>query len=335
MRSALQKTFAAPEASRAEEPCGVLGDSPAMRRIFALLPRLAATQSTVLIEGETGTGKTLLAEAIHRKSARSDRPFVVVDCASIPAGLIESELFGHEKGAFTGAHAARIGAFEAAQGGTVFLDELGELPLELQPKLLRVLEERAIKRVGTTTAIPINVRVIAATNRDLRDLVESQRFRLDLYYRLNTVRLRIPPLRERREDIALLATHFWARATGDDAAVPPGELLESLLLRPWPGNVRELRGLIDRAVTLGDAEIDDEPPMTELPGTLESFDPAVPFRVAKERAVARWEGAYLKELIGRHQGNLTHAARSARMDRNYLRELLARRRVQVRDRGDS
>jgi transcriptional regulator with GAF, ATPase, and Fis domain len=185
----------------------LLGSSPAMRRIFALMPKLAASTSTVLLYGETGTGKGLIAESIHQEGPRATQPFVVIDCGAIPPTLIEAELFGHERGAFTGAHGARAGGFELAQGGTVFLDEIGELPLEMQPKLLRALEERTVKRLGGSERIALDVRVIAATSRDLHQEVNRGTFRSDLFYRLNVVRLRVPPLRERSEDSALLAAH--------------------------------------------------------------------------------------------------------------------------------
>jgi DNA-binding NtrC family response regulator len=322
-----------------------LGKSPAMRRLFAVLPRIAASDVAVLLEGETGTGKTLLADAIHRAGPRRAGPFVVVDCGAMAPSLVESELFGHEKGAFTGAHARREGAFELASGGTVFLDELGELPLDLQPKLLRALEEKAIRRVGGTTTVDLDVRVIAATNRDLRREVNRGAFRSDLYYRLNTIRLRVPALRERREDIALLAEHFWRAIAPDDQPEPPGELLADLMRRDWPGNVRELRSAVERAVLLGDpggldATGDHTPvPVPAAPGArAPSLSPEMlmdagfadeaaaqpAFRVAKERAVARWERAFVRSLVDRHDGNLSRAARAARMDRNHLRELLKR-----------
>ena len=302
-----------------------LGKSAAMRRLFAVLPRIAASDVSVLLEGETGTGKTLLAEAIHLHGPRRTGPFVVVDCGAIAPTLIESELFGHEKGAFTGAHARRAGAFEQAAGGTVFLDELGELPLDLQPKLLRALEDRVIRRVGGADTVALDVRVIAATNRDLRREVNHGTFRSDLFYRLNTIRMRVPALRERREDIPILVEHFWRRAAPDDQPEPPGELLVELMRRDWPGNVRELRSAVERAVLLGDpaaAEWDAEPaPAT--PTAVELVD-GQPFRVAKERAIATWERGYVRALIDRHGGNLSRAARAARTDRNHLRELLKR-----------
>jgi two-component system, NtrC family, response regulator GlrR len=304
-----------------------LGVSPAMRRIFALLQRIAPAESTVLLEGETGTGKGLIADLIHRKSARAAGPFVVLDCASIPPTLIESELFGHEKGAFTGAHAARPGVFEAAAGGTVFLDEIGELPLELQAKLLRALEERVVKRIGSQRLVRLDVRVIAATNRDLRESVNRGTFRADLYYRLDVVRLRIPPLRERREDIPLLVQHFYRIFTADDQATPPEALVAALREHGWPGNVRELRSAVERAVLMADPAVID-PTTTEL--APHAFDDQLSFREAKDRAVSGWERWYLSELVSRHQGNLSRAARAARMDRAHLRALLRRYGISAR-----
>jgi DNA-binding NtrC family response regulator len=315
-----------------------VGQSMVMRRIFAVLPRIAAAESTVLLEGETGTGKGLVAEAIHQESARAKKPFVVVDCSSIPPTLIEAELFGHQKGAFTGADKARAGAFEAAQGGTIFLDEVGELPLEMQPKLLRALEERTIKRIGSVEPIRLDVRVIAATNQDLRQSVNRGAFRSDLYYRLNVVRLHIPPLRERRDDIEMLVNLFYEQFTGRPDAVPPRELVEQLLGHDWPGTVRELRGAVERAVLMDDPELWREivhgapsAPSARGHSVGDEFDATLSFRAAKERAMARWERWYVTELVGRHKGNLSRAARAARMDRTHLRELLRRYNTPVKD----
>jgi two-component system, NtrC family, response regulator GlrR len=306
----------------------ILGASSAMRRIFAALPRIAESELTVLLEGETGTGKTVIAEAIHRASKRAQGPFCVLDCSAIPPTLIESELFGHVKGAFTGAHQSRAGAFEAARGGTVFLDEVGELPLEMQPKLLRALEERAVKRLGSVDSVRLDVRVLAATNRDLRREVDRGAFRADLFYRLHVVPIRVPPLRERPEDIAVLATHFYAQVAPDQLQGPPAELIGALCAQSWPGNVRELRSAVERSVLMQDVQLWDR---IKEPESQPSFAAPVitataelPFRVAKERAVARWERDYLKSLIGSTGGNLSAAARLARMDRNHLRELLSK-----------
>jgi DNA-binding NtrC family response regulator len=303
-----------------------LGRSIAMRRIFEALPRVAASDATVLIEGETGTGKTLLADALHQASPRAKAPFIVVDCGAIPPTLIESELFGHEKGAFTGALTTRIGAIEAAAGGTLFFDEIGELPIELQPRLLRVIEERTVKRVGSQQPIRVDVRVIAATNQDLRAAVNRGDFRTDLYYRLHVVSLRLPPLRERREDIPILVELFYEQLAGRPGA--PQQLVDELSRHEWPGNVRELRSAVERAVLLGDPALwnalTDETKGTAPsppPAAEEPFDETLSFRAAKERAMVRWERAYLAELLRRHNNNLSRAARAARMDRVYLREL--------------
>ena len=300
----------------------VLGQSAAMRRIFAMLPRIAKSASTILIEGETGTGKTLVASAIHDASPRSDGPFIVVDCAAMTPTLIESQLFGHVRGAYTGASDTRSGAFVAAKGGTVFLDEVGELPLAMQPKLLRVLEERVVTPLGETAPVPIDVRIIAATNRDLREQVNAGEFRADLFYRLHVVNLRVPPLRERKADITALASYFWQASAADGASLP-ADVLEEWQRRRWPGNVRELRSAIERLVLLGDLATPGD--MAEPEDTPESdltVDTGAPFRAAKERVVGRFERQYLGALIKQHHGNITQSARAARMDRNYLRELL-------------
>jgi transcriptional regulator with AAA-type ATPase domain len=228
----------------------MLGASTEMRRLFALLHRAARSDATVLLLGETGTGKDLAAEAIHLASDRASRPFVVIDCSAIPENLIESELFGHERGAFTGAVERRAGAFESAHGGTVFLDEIGELPRAMQPKLLRVLERRVVKPVGANQALQVDVRVVAATNRDLRAEVNRGNFREDLYFRLSVITARMPPLRDRDDDVTLLAESFW-RALAPDRPELPSELRERLRAHGWPGNVRELRNAVERAAALG------------------------------------------------------------------------------------
>jgi DNA-binding NtrC family response regulator len=298
-----------------------LGRSLAMRRLFSLLPRIAATDTTVLIEGETGTGKGVLAEAIHTASARAEGPFVVVDCGSIPPSLIESELFGHEKGAFTGATSSRVGAFEAAAGGTVFLDELGELPIEMQPKLLRALEERTVRRVGSVSSLDLDVRVIAATNRNLRQAVNRGTFRADLYFRLNIVRIDIPPLRERRDDIPLLVESFYQMFTGTTDPAPI-ELVQRLTNQDWPGNVRELRNAVERALLMQDTELWQAVTSDASTNASYQFDDAQTFRAAKERVVSQWEHWFVAELIGRHGGNTSRAARAVKMDRTHLRELM-------------
>ena len=234
---------------------GIIGDSPALRSVLAEVERVAPTDSTVLVLGETGTGKELIARAIHNLSPRSHRPFVSLNSAAIPAELLESELFGHEKGAFTGAIAPRIGRFEMADGGTLFLDEIGDIPLALQPKLLRVLQEQEFERVGSGTTHRINVRLVAATHRDLTQMVSQREFRMDLYYRLNVFPVELPPLRERRQDIPQLVSHFvelFSRRMGKRISHIPQDTVEAFTSYSWPGNVRELQNLIERAVIRAD-----------------------------------------------------------------------------------
>jgi formate hydrogenlyase transcriptional activator len=234
---------------------GIIGDSPALRSVLAEVERVAPTDSTVLVLGETGTGKELIARAIHNLSPRSHRAFVSLNSAAIPAELLESELFGHEKGAFTGAIAPRIGRFEMADAGTLFLDEIGDIPLALQPKLLRVLQEQEFERVGSGTTHRINVRLVAATHRDLTQMVSQREFRMDLYYRLNVFPVELPPLRERREDIPQLVFHFvklFSRRMGKRISHIPQDTVEAFTSYSWPGNVRELQNLIERAVIRAD-----------------------------------------------------------------------------------
>jgi transcriptional regulator with GAF, ATPase, and Fis domain len=317
----LDETISEP-ISRADRFGRVLGRSCAMRRMFALLERVASANASILIEGETGTGKSLLAEAIHEASPRAQRPFVVVDCGALPHDLLESELFGHERGAFTGAVETRIGLFESANGGTILLDEIGELPLDLQPKLLRALERRVIRRVGSHREIPVDVRLIAATHRDLRCAVNQKTFRSDLWYRLNTVRVAVPPLRERRDDIAFLVAKFYRELVGDPSAAPPTDLVRVMTRSLWRGNVRELRSAVERSLVGA--------PVIERDPSLES-DMAVPFKMAKTRATSEWEKRYLSELLPAHDGNVSRAARAAKMNRSHLSELVHRYGLVARD----
>ena len=255
----------------------IIGDSPALKRVLAQVEVVAPTDSTVLIQGETGTGKELIARAVHRLSGRRDRTFVKLNCAAIPTGLLESELFGHERGAFTGAIAQKVGRFELAHEGTIFLDEVGEIPLELQSKLLRVLQEQEFERLGSTRTIRVNVRLIAATNRDLANLVEANGFRSDLYYRLNVFPLTLPPLRDRPEDIPTLmryfAQHYAARMKKTIESIS-AKTLETLSRYHWPGNIRELENMVERAVILtqgtelqiplGELKTESRPPVREV-----------------------------------------------------------------------
>jgi formate hydrogenlyase transcriptional activator len=237
---------------------GIVGSSRSLRGVLDQIRTVARTDATVLIEGETGTGKELIAQAIHTNSRRRDRPFVKLNCAAIPLGLLESELFGHEKGAFTGAVTQKLGRFEAADGGTLFLDEIGDIPLELQAKLLRVLQEQEFERLGSTYTRRVNVRVVAATNQNLAALVTEKQFRMDLYYRLNVFPIALPPLRNRLEDIPLLVAHFVNRyATGMAKRIDKitSDAMESLVRYPWPGNIRELQNFIERAVILTNGDV--------------------------------------------------------------------------------
>jgi formate hydrogenlyase transcriptional activator len=242
------------EEARTEHNFGeIIGNSAALRKVLREVETVAPTSSTVLIHGETGTGKELIARALHNLSPRRDRTFVKLNCAAIPTGLLESELFGHEKGAFTGAITQRVGRFELANGGTLFLDEVGDIPLELQPKLLRALQEQEFERLGSTRTIRVDVRLVAATNRDLARMAADGEFRTDLFYRLNVFPVVLPPLRERSEDIPLLVRHFtqqFAQRMSRRIETIPAEVMEALIKYPWPGNVREMQNVIERAVIL-------------------------------------------------------------------------------------
>jgi len=323
----------------------VVGRSRRMRELFAVVEKIAGSGTTVVIEGETGTGKELVAKEIHRLSPRAAGPLMVVDCSAVPQNLIESELFGHEKGAFTGAAMARQGLFELAHGGTLFLDELGELPLDLQPKLLRALEAREIRRVGGTRSMRVDVRIIAATRRDLEQEVASGRFREDLFYRLSVVRLRLPPLREREGDLPALVKHVLERLPAnrrDDGRLrlreASREALDALGAYRWPGNVRELSNVIERAVSLSDEAHGDVLEVRGLPDVVRGPTRAAPagrapaaapppdaegtFKEAKERLLSSFERDYLVTLLRRNLGNISAAARDAAIDRKYFRKLM-------------
>jgi len=300
--------------------CGLVGQSTAMRYLFELVERVAASEATVLIAGETGSGKEGVADAIHERSSRAKGPFIVLDCSSIPAQLFEDQLFGHEAGAFTGATRASTGVFEAAHGGTLFLDEIGELPLELQAKLLRAVETRTIRRVGGTKPIHCDVRVLAATNRDLAVEVNRGTFRADLYFRLAVAKLAVPPLRDRREDIPLLVEHFVDQLGGQR---PPPEFLTWALSQPWPGNVRELRNAVERATVLP-----SQPPGANGPSpstaAWPTIDVGIPFKVAKQQLVDEFDRRYLEALMTAHDGNISAAARAAGVDRMSIYKMMRR-----------
>ena len=308
-----------------------IGQSLAMRTIFGILERIAPTDATVLLEGETGTGKDVLARGIQQMSTRAKGPFIVVDCGAVSYSLIESELFGHERGAFTGAVSSRQGAFELADCGTVFLDEIGELPLDVQPKLLRVLETRELRRVGGNRTVKTNVRMIAATKRDLLREVQSGKFREDLYFRLAVVPVTVPPLRARREDIPTLVTNMLRAAaqtgTGEPLTVSP-ETMQALMAHDWPGNVRELRNVLERAVYMAQATGSRELGGIALPsgsgGATDStfhFEPAKSYRETRAKYDTEFERRYVKWLLGRHAGNVSAAAREAKMDRKHLHDM--------------
>jgi DNA-binding NtrC family response regulator len=306
----------------------MVGRSVAMRRAFSVLERAAQSNATVLLGGETGTGKEAAAESIHRESSRKDKPFIVVDCGAIPANLLESELFGHEKGAFTGASGLRTGAFEEADGGTLFLDEIGELEPDLQPKLLRVLERREIKRVGSSTYFPVDVRIIAATNRNLRTEVNAKNFRSDLYYRLAVVEVALPALRERVEDLPILVDAILARL-GEHGGAPLGadlvktrEFQAAIGRHSWPGNVRELRNYVERCLALAEqAPLDEE---AAAAGTELAIDTSVPLKTARDRWTAVFERRYLEKVLEENGGNVSAAARAASVDRIHFYRLLWR-----------
>ncbi|TMQ15929.1 MAG: sigma-54-dependent Fis family transcriptional regulator [Candidatus Rokuibacteriota bacterium] len=311
----------------------IVGQHPEVQKLFRLVSHVSRTSTTVLITGESGTGKELIARAIHRQSPRRDKPFVAVNPAAIADTLIESELFGHEKGAFTGAFQRKLGRFELAQGGTLFLDEIATLRPELQAKLLRVLQEREIERVGSGRAIKIDVRIIAATNVDLTEAVARGGFRDDLYYRLNVVHLAVPPLRARREDIPLLVRHFIRRFNhefGKRIDGPTPEALAALCAYGWPGNVRELQNVVERSAVLVEGAsigVDDLPMELSVGAPGDTFSEAVPLNEATDR----FERQMVLRMLDRVDGNVSEAARALGIHRNSLKAKLARWKIRARD----
>jgi transcriptional regulator with PAS, ATPase and Fis domain len=310
----------------------IVGSSPAIEKLLERARRVARKDANVMITGETGTGKELFARFIHDHSARKTKPFVPVDCAALPEGLLESELFGYERGAFTGADSRKIGLLESAHRGTVFLDEVTELTLSLQSKLLRMLEERQIRRLGSSQLVDIDIRVLAATNVELEASVASGKFREDLYYRLNVVPLHVPPLRERGGDIVTLAQRFLARySAADGRTAPPRvtpDVWEALERYAWPGNVRELRNLAERVVALNDdgrVTLADLPlalrPGTEFDGSDPNPTP-LPYHEARTRTMRAFQAAYVKRLLGAAGGNISAAARSAGVSRRTVQRWL-------------
>ena len=296
----------------------VVGASVAMRRLYPLCARLARSTVPVLIEGETGTGKEALAESLHEASDRAQGPFVVFDCTTVPASLLESELFGHERGAFTGAVAPRAGVLEQAHGGTLLVDEIGELDLALQPKLLRALERREIQRLGSNARTKVDVRVLVATRRDLDREVQEGRFRDDLFFRIAVARIELPPLRERFGDVSLLARHFWTELGGE------GELdtnvVERLERYAFPGNVRELANAVARHAALGE--------LADASGTEADAEPLLdlPYPRARDRALAEFERRYIEHVLAKNGGQVARAARASGIARRYFNQILARTR---------
>jgi DNA-binding NtrC family response regulator len=318
-----------------EERFGQLrGRSLPMRRAMAQLQKVAGSTASVLLVGESGTGKELAARAIHEASPSGQGPFEVVDCASLVPSLVASELFGHERGAFTGADRAHVGAFERAKGGTVFLDEIGELPAAIQANILGALERRRIRRLGGRTDIPVDARVVSATHRDLRADVNAGAFRLDLYYRLAVVVVELPPLRERREDLRLLVEHFLREAGADgtvETCLPSG-FLDTLATHHFPGNVRELRNLVEAALATGESPIGSKDPESGTASTGDVVEAVLadPYRTAREKVLQHFELRYLQTLLARCGGNLSQAARVAGMDRSHLTDLVAKHRLRQR-----
>jgi two-component system response regulator GlrR len=304
---------------------GIITRSPAMESLLAQARRVAATDASVCIYGASGTGKELLARVIHRSSRRAAAPFIAVNCGAIPEGLLESELFGHRKGSFTGATQDRRGLFQGAEGGTLFLDEVGDMPLALQVKLLRAIEERAIRPVGANATIPVDVRILSATHRKIEERIASGEFREDLYYRLNVVRLAIPLLAERREDIPLLAGHFVSRLGeryGRERIALSPEAIEVLVAAPWPGNVRQLLNVIEQSVALSPGDV--------IPAALvrEALDSATPPLTPLDEARRAFEREYLARILKITQGNVTQAARLAGRNRTEFYRLLDRHALQ-------
>jgi DNA-binding NtrC family response regulator len=308
-----------------DELAGMRGRTAVMRRLMARIGKAARSETPALLIGESGTGKELVARALHEEGARKDGPFVTVDCGALSPSLVASELFGHEKGAFTGADRQHVGAFERAHGGTIFLDEIGELGADLQPALLGVLERGRFRRVGGRKEVEIDVRVVAATHRDLRAEVNSGAFRLDLYYRLAVVVLSIPALRDRPEDVPLLIEHFLREAgfSGSISEIFSPDAMSALARHRWPGNVRELRNVVEATLAMGEAPaLDTSVPGGPLAGSSADLDRA--YKDARRALLDDFEARYVARLLERTGGNVSAAAREAQMDRTYLIKLIQR-----------
>jgi DNA-binding NtrC family response regulator len=302
----------------------MVGRSPAMRAVFSILERVAPTDARILLQGETGTGKDLAARAIHENSRRAKGPYVAVDCGAIAESLFESELFGHVRGAFSGAASDRMGVIEEANGGTLFLDEIGELPMGLQRKLLRVLESREVRKVGANKARPVDVRIISATNRSLTASVNAGHFREDLFFRLAVVTVELPPLRQRRIDIPLLARHLLEDLSEQPAPLPP-EVAGALMSRGWPGNVRELRNFLERGLSLGWTGGRAAPEAGPIPSGLDDFVPThLPLKEARVAWMDRFDEIYLSALLRKTAGNVSAAAREAGVGRRFIQRTMKR-----------
>jgi two-component system response regulator HydG len=317
------------EAGRAPtRPSDLVGDSDAVKRVVDLIARVADAEVTVLVTGESGTGKELVARALHARSRRSGKPFVAVNCAAVPEGLLESELFGHARGAFTDAKEARVGLFQQASGGTLFLDEIGDMPMPLQPKLLRVLQERTVRPVGTSQEVPVDVRIVAATNRDLEEAIEERRFREDLYFRINVVQLPIPPLRARGADVLQLAQHFTSRFAARSGKLVVGissAAAERMIVYAWPGNVRELQNCIERAVALTRY---DHVAVDDLPERIRDYKSSHVLVVSDDPTelvpMEEVERRYIRRVMEAVQGNKTAAARLLGYERKRLYRKLSK-----------
>jgi transcriptional regulator with GAF, ATPase, and Fis domain len=324
------------EISESDRFVDVLGSSERMRELFADLARIAIADVSLLIEGETGTGKDLIAESVHVTSARGAGPFVVFDCGAVAPTLVESELFGHERGAFTGAVTARAGVFEQANGGTLFLDEIGELPKDLQPKLLRALDKRVVRRVGGASSIAVDVRVVAATNRNLREEVARGSFREDLYFRLAAAHVSVPPLRDRMEDLPQLVEHFLSlERPPRGLAEVPSEVWEMFRAHRWPGNVRELRNAVQRLLVTPERLLRTAVPVplarpSAPPPPLSSPEELAPLRIARRDAGDAFERAYLTAVLASTGGNVTRAAAVADVSRQMIQKLLKKHAIPTR-----